>query len=124
MTICFLYVSCSSIPPPPFGGQREFRGRGGEEGPKGGNFRGNGGVAYRGFFPGGLSKIGELLINSSFSVEQVISYFAVTGVSKQVLLFALIIFHLRSAKCFFHGFIRDRFLSYSCHRLMYKLPVI
>ena len=82
-----------------------------------------GGVAYRGFFPGGLSKKGELLINNSFSVEQVISYFAVTGVSKQVLLFALIIFHLRSAKCFFHG-LRDRFLSYSCHRLMYKLPVI
>ena len=98
-------------------------GGGGKEGPKGGNFRGNGGVAYRGFFPGCLSKIGELLINSSFSVEQVISYFAVTGVSKQVLLFALIIFHLRSAKCFFHG-LRDRFLSYSCHRLMYKLPVI
>ena len=96
---------------------------GGEEGPKGGNFRGGGGAAYRGFFPGGLSKIGELLINSSFFVEQVISYFAVTGVSKQVLLFALIIFHLRSAKCFFHG-LRDRFLSYSCHRLMYKLPVI
>ena len=27
------------------------------------------GVAYRGFLPGGLSKIGELLINNSFSVE-------------------------------------------------------
>ena len=90
--------------------------------PKGGNFRG-GGIAYRGFFPGGLSKIGELFINNSFSVEQAISYFAVTGVSKQVLLFALIIFHLRSAKCFFHG-LRDRFLSYNFHRLMYKLPVI
>ena len=36
------------------------------------------------FFPGGLSKIGELLINSSFSVEQAISYFTVTNVSKQV----------------------------------------
>ena len=104
-------------------GNSEAGGGGGKEGPKGGNFRGNGGVAYRGFFPGCLSKIGELLINSSFSVEQVISYFAVTGVSKQVLLFALIIFHLRSAKCFFHG-LSDRFLSYSCHRLMYKLPVI
>ena len=124
MTICFLYVSCSSIPLPPVRRATGIpRPGGGEEGPKGGNFRGGGGVAYRGFFLGGLSKIGELLINSSFSVEQVISYFAVTGVSKQVLLFALIIFHLRSAKCFFHG-LRDRFLSYSCHRLMYKLPVI
>ena len=35
------------------------------------------GVAYRGFLPGGLSKIGELLINNSFSVEQAISYFTV-----------------------------------------------
>ena len=58
------------------------------------------GVAlYRGLFLGGLSKIGELLINSSFSVEKVT---AVTGVSKQALLFALIIFFLvGSAKCFF-----------------------
>ena len=61
------------------------------------------------FFPGDLSKIDELLIHNSFSVEQTISYFTVTGVSKQVLLFALIIFYLRSAKCFFHG-LRDRFL--------------
>ena len=53
-----------------------------------------------GFFPGGLGKIGELLRNNSFSVEQAISYFTVTGVSKQVLLFAFI-FYLRSAKCFF-----------------------
>ena len=76
------------------------------------------------FFSGDLGKIGELFINnSSVSVEQAINYFAVTGVSKQVLFFALIIFHLRSAKCFFHG-LRDRFLSYNCHRLMYKLPVI
>ena len=45
----------------------------------------------------GLIKIGELLINNSFSFEQAISYFTVTGV-------ALIIFYLRSAcKCFFHG---------------------
>ena len=35
-------------------------------------------------FSRGLSKIGELLINSSFSVEQAISYFTVTNVSKQV----------------------------------------
>ena len=53
------------------------------------------GIDYRlGFFPGDLGKIGELFVNNSFSVEQVISYFAVTGVSKQILLFALIIFHL------------------------------
>ena len=32
------------------------------------------GVAYRGLFPGGLSKIGQLIINSSFSVEKTISY--------------------------------------------------
>ena len=63
------------------------------------------------FFPGRLSKIGELFINNSISVEQAISYFAVTGVSKHVLLLALITFHLRSAKRFFHG-LRDRFLSY------------
>ena len=81
------------------------------------------GIDYRGFFPGDLGKIGELFINNSFSVEQAISYFAVTGVSKRVLFFALIIFHLRSAKCFFHG-LRDRFLSYNCHRLMYQLPVM
>ena len=47
------------------------------------------------FFPVGLSKIGELLINNSFSVEQAVSYFTVyTFVSKQVLLFTLIIFYL------------------------------
>ena len=61
------------------------------------------------FFPGDSSKIDELLIHNSFSVEQTISYLTVTGVSKQVLLFALIIFYLRSAKCFFHG-LRDSFL--------------
>ena len=128
MPFCFLYVSCSSItspppPPPPHGGQRAFRGdRGG--GKKGGNFRGGGGLLTEVFFPGGLGEIGELFINNSFSVEQAINYFAVTGVSKQVLLFALIIFHLRSAKCFFLHGLRDRFLSYNCHRLMNKLPVI
>ena len=55
------------------------------------------GVAHRGFFPRGLMKIGKLLINNSFSVEQAFSYRS----SKQVLLFALIIFYLRPAKCFF-----------------------
>ena len=44
------------------------------------------GFAYRGFLPEGLSKISELFINNSFSVEQAVSYFTVTGVSKQVLL--------------------------------------
>ena len=107
-------------PHPPFGGQREFRGG---KGSKRRQFPRGGGLITEVFFPGDLGKIGELFINNSFSVEQAISYFAVTGVSKQVLFFALIIFHLRSAKCFFHG-LRDRFLSYNCHRLMYQLPVM
>ena len=59
------------------------------------------GVAYRGLFLGGLSKIGELSINSGFFVEKVT---AVTGVSKQALFFALIIIFLGSAKCFFQWF--------------------
>ena len=76
MSICFLYVSCSSVPPlpPVHGGQREFRGEGG-----GGGRKGGWGIYYRGFFPGDLCKIGELFINNSFSVEQATSYFAVTG---------------------------------------------
>ena len=69
--------------------------RGGEGGPKGDNFQGGGGLLTE-VFPGGLSNIGELLINNSFSVEQSIRYFTVTGVSKQVLLFALILFYPRS----------------------------
>ena len=53
-------------------------------------------------FSRGLSKIGELSLNNSFSVEKAyINYFTVTGVSKQPLLFALIIFFLGSAKCIF-----------------------
>ena len=32
------------------------------------------------FFSGGLSKIGGLIINKSFSVEQFFSYFSVTGI--------------------------------------------
>ena len=51
----------------------------------------------------GVSKIGELLINNSFSVQQAISHFLVSGVSKQELLFALIVFYLRLGRCFFHG---------------------
>ena len=48
MTIYFLYVSCSSIPPSPTpdGGQQEFRGEGG------GNFRGVGGLLTEVFFQG------------------------------------------------------------------------
>ena len=102
-TLCSSVVLENILPPPPMEGHGNSKGRGD---PKGGNFRGEGrgggwGVAYRLFFPGDLSKIGESLINNSFSVEQAFSYFTVTGVSKQVLLFALIIFYLRSAKCFF-----------------------
>ena len=117
MTICFLYRELPYPPPPRSEGNGNSEGG---RGPKGGNFRGVGDWLQR-FFPGDLGKIGELFINNSFSVEQAISYLAVTGVSKQLLFSALIIFHLRSAKCFFHC-LRDRFLSYNCHRLMYQLP--
>ena len=75
------------------------------------------------FFSTCLSKIGESLINNSFFVEQAMSYFTVTGVSNQVLLFALIIFYIRSAKSLFHR-LCDSFLSYNCHRLVNKLPVM
>ena len=111
-------------PPPPTkgNGNSEATGRGGGF-QKEAISEGVGDCLQR-FFPGVLGEIGELFINNSFSVEQAINYFAVTGVSKQVLLFALIIFHLRSAKCFFFHGLRDRFLSYNCHRLMNKLPVI
>ena len=51
-------------PPSLHGGQRVFREEGG---PKEGNFRGGGGRLERFFFTGGLSKIGESLINDSFS---------------------------------------------------------
>ena len=59
-------------PPPPSGGQGKFQREGG--------IRGGGVLLTELFFPGGLSKIGELLINKSFSVEQVFSYFSVTGI--------------------------------------------
>ena len=42
-------------------------------------------VAYRGFFPGGLSKIGELLIKNRFSVDQAFSFHCYRS-SKQVFL--------------------------------------
>ena len=48
-----------------------------------------------------MSKIGRLLINNNFSVEQAISYFILTGVSEQVLLLALIIYYLSRLKTFF-----------------------
>ena len=82
---------------PPPGGQRKFRGEGAQKRRQFPRGCVCGGCLQR-FFPGGLSKTGELSINNSFSVKQAISYFTVTGVSKQVLLFALIIFYLRSAK--------------------------
>ena len=62
-------------------GNGNFEGRGV---PKGGNIRGDGGCLKR-FFPGGLKKVGELLMKNSCSVEQAIIYFTVTVVSKQVL---------------------------------------
>ena len=60
-------------PPPPTGGHRKFEGGGVQKEAISEGV----GIAYRGFLPGGLSKIGELLINNSFSVEQAISYFTV-----------------------------------------------
>ena len=46
------------------------------------------GVVYRGFFSRGSEYV-RWVIHNSFSVEQAISYFTVTGVSKQVVLFGL-----------------------------------
>ena len=59
------------------------------------------------FFPGRLSKIGDLLINNSLSAEQAISYFTVTGV-------ALIIFFTAMRQ----------FSLIQCHQLMNKRLVI
>ena len=111
-------------PPPAPRSEGNRNSEGGGEGSKRRQFLRGGGLITEVFFQGiWVTFMSELFINNSFSVEQAISYFAVTGVSKQVLFFALIIFHLRSAKCFFHD-LRDRFLSYNCHRLMYQLPVM
>ena len=82
----------------PHEGQQKFQGEGGVS--KRRQFPRESGFAYRSLFPGSLSKIGELIINSSFSVEKAVNYSTVTSVSKQVLLLALIMFYLRSAKCF------------------------
>ena len=61
-------------------------GGGGGEWPKEAisDVRGSGGLLTE-VFPRGLSKIGELLMKNSFSVEQAISYGTVMGVSKQLL---------------------------------------
>ena len=54
---CVVPENIHTRPPPPRGG-----------GPKGANFRGCGVLFRAVFFLGGLSKIGQLLINNSFSV--------------------------------------------------------
>ena len=77
----FCNIMHSSRKYPATEGNGNFEGRGV---PKGGNIRGGGGCLKR-FFPGGLNKVGELLMKNSFSVEQAIIYFTVTVVSKQVL---------------------------------------
>ena len=67
-----LLALCSSRKYPyPQGGQRKFREEG--KGSKRRQFPRGGGCLER-FFPGSLSKIGELLIYNSFSVEQAISF--------------------------------------------------
>ena len=90
---CVVPENIPHTPPLPTEGNGNSEGRGA---PKEGNFQGGEGLLSEFFFPGSLSKIGELLIKKSFSVEQATSCFTVTSV-------ALIIFYLRSAKCFFHG---------------------
>ena len=87
-----------SIPPPPHPPHLPTEDNGNSESSgasKGGNFWVVTDCVQR-FYPGGLSKIDQLWINNSLSVEQAISYVTVTSV-------ALIIFHLdaRLAKCFF-----------------------
>ena len=61
---CVVPENIHTLPVPP---QRNSDGRWG--GPKGGNFRGCGVLFRAFFFSGGLSKIGQLLINNSFSVK-------------------------------------------------------
>ena len=68
-------------PPPPKEGDGNSERKGGVQ--KEAISEGLGGCLQR-LFLGDMSKIGALLINNSFSVEQPISYFTVTDVSKQV----------------------------------------
>ena len=88
---CVVLENIHTTPLSRHGGQRKFRGDGGGGGPKRRQFPRGWGLLTGVFFLGGLSTFGELLINNSFSVEQAISFFIVTGVSKQVLLFGLTI---------------------------------
>ena len=71
--------------------QTERRRGGGVQ--EGRNFRGGGGVASRGLFPGVPSKAGELSKTNSRSVEQALSYFTVDDLLKQELWFSAMIFH-------------------------------
>ena len=66
----FCNIMHSSRKYPATEGNGNFEGRGV---PKGGNIRGDGGCLKR-FFPGGLNKVGELLMKNSCSVEQAIIY--------------------------------------------------
>ena len=69
---CVVPEDIHTTPPPLPEGNGNFKGKGGSEGV--------GCCLQSFFFSGGLSKIAELLINKSFSVEQVFSYFSVTGI--------------------------------------------
>ena len=89
---CVVLENIHTPPPSPATeGNGNSEGMGGGGGPKRRQFPRGWGLRTGVFFLGGLSPFGELLINNSFSVEQAISYFIVTGVSKQVLLFGLTI---------------------------------
>jgi len=48
------------------------------------------GVASRGFFPGGPSKIGELLLKKNFSVELAISYLTLNRFFKTIIIVCII----------------------------------
>ena len=67
------------------------------------------GVASRGFFPGGPSKIGELLINNNFSVELATSYLTLNSCFKTIIIVCIIHLIYGRSECFFHG-LHDIFL--------------
>lgn len=67
------------------------------------------GVAFRGFFPGGPSKIGELLINNNFSVELATSYLTLNSCFKTIIIVCIIHLIYGRSECFFHG-LHDIFL--------------